>query len=395
MPWSRIGRSTSTMPWSKSISMTRSAITHSRPMETCWYEEIVHSWPSTDFAPIETVPSWLRILQPCPTHAQRPSSSVARGPTSRLQPGPTKASPSRRRRERSRSLTRPSRITSRPYFRFSIPCRRMKRSSVRRPPPRGGGGPRSSSGRSDGGARIGSAAGSMAPKRICAATRIGAGVRHVHNCACNDQDRPHRRRSPQLPGERPHAARGRGLFGGRRGRGRPVRAPRGPGAPARRRAPRRAAPRHRRNRGRRPSYGQRIGPGDRPDLEPRPCGPRPGARALRCARFHSKSRALRRRAGGTPLTSLKRALWGLAGLGFVFGVIDVALILTSDHISLRGALASLGLVIGWGFIGVGLLTWARRPDNSLGSLMVATGFAWFVGGLSASNVPALFSVGGL
>jgi signal transduction histidine kinase len=116
---------------------------------------------------------------------------------------------------------------------------------------------------------------------------------------------------------------------------------------------------------------------------------------LRCARFHSKSRALRRRAGGTPLTSLKRALWGLAGLGFVFGVIDVALILTSDHISLRGALASLGLVIGWGFIGVGLLTWARRPDNSLGSLMVATGFAWFVGGLSASNVPALFSVGGL
>jgi signal transduction histidine kinase len=79
----------------------------------------------------------------------------------------------------------------------------------------------------------------------------------------------------------------------------------------------------------------------------------------------------------------------------VFGVIDVALILTSDHTNLRGAVAVLGLVIGWGFIGAGLFTWARRPDNSLGSLMVATGFAWFVGGLSGSDVPALFSVGAL
>ena len=79
----------------------------------------------------------------------------------------------------------------------------------------------------------------------------------------------------------------------------------------------------------------------------------------------------------------------------MFGVIDVALILTSDHTNLRGAVAVLGLVIGWGFIGAGLFTWARRPDNSLGSLMVATGFAWFVGGLSGSDVPALFSVGAL
>jgi signal transduction histidine kinase len=62
---------------------------------------------------------------------------------------------------------------------------------------------------------------------------------------------------------------------------------------------------------------------------------------------------------------------------------------------LRGAVVALGLVIGWGFIGTGLFTWARRPDNSLGSLMVATGFAWFVGGLSSANVPLLFSVGAL
>jgi signal transduction histidine kinase len=114
---------------------------------------------------------------------------------------------------------------------------------------------------------------------------------------------------------------------------------------------------------------------------------------LACARLHSKGRALRRRAGGTPLTSLKRALWGLGAAGLIFGVIDVALILTSDHTDLRGAVATLGLLIGWGFIGAGLFTWARRPDNSLGSLMVATGFAWFVAGLSGSDVPVLFSIG--
>src|SRR3954453_20624999 len=142
MPCSRIGRSTSTMPWSKSISITRSAITHSRPIETCWYDEIVHSWPRTVLAPIDTAPSWHRILQPCPSQDQRPSSSVAPGRTSRLQPGPTKASPSRRSRERSRSFTSPSRTIRRPYLRLSIPCRRMKRSRVRSPPCLGGGGVR-------------------------------------------------------------------------------------------------------------------------------------------------------------------------------------------------------------------------------------------------------------
>jgi len=53
----------------------------------------------------------------------------------------------------------------------------------------------------------------------------------------------------------------------------------------------------------------------------------------------------------------------------------------------------LGLVIGWGFIGAGLFAWGRRPENSIGSLMVATGFAWFVAGLSSTDIPFLFSIG--
>jgi len=53
----------------------------------------------------------------------------------------------------------------------------------------------------------------------------------------------------------------------------------------------------------------------------------------------------------------------------------------------------LGLVIGWGFIGTGLFAWARRPDNSVGSLMTLTGFAFLVAGLSSSNIPAVFTIG--
>jgi signal transduction histidine kinase len=114
---------------------------------------------------------------------------------------------------------------------------------------------------------------------------------------------------------------------------------------------------------------------------------------LRCARVHSKGRALRRRAGGTPLTSLRRALWGLAAAGLILGLIDVALILTSNHIDVRGALAAVALVVGWGFIGTGLFAWDRRPNNSVGSLMVATGFAWLLSLISASNLSVLFTAG--
>jgi signal transduction histidine kinase len=46
--------------------------------------------------------------------------------------------------------------------------------------------------------------------------------------------------------------------------------------------------------------------------------------------------------------------------------------------------------VGWGWVGTGLFTWSLRPDSSVGPLMTATGFAWFVGLVNASNVPALF-----
>jgi signal transduction histidine kinase len=79
----------------------------------------------------------------------------------------------------------------------------------------------------------------------------------------------------------------------------------------------------------------------------------------------------------------------------ILGGIVVALIATSDHVDLRGATAAVALVVGWGFIGTGLFAWDRRPNNSVGSLMVATGFAWLLGLISTSNVSVLFTAGAI
>jgi signal transduction histidine kinase len=93
------------------------------------------------------------------------------------------------------------------------------------------------------------------------------------------------------------------------------------------------------------------------------------------------------------MTSLRRALWALAGLGVVLGLADLALILSTDLVSERGAWAAGALVTGAGFVGVGLYAWGRRPDNRIGMLMVGTGFAWFLSGCSFSDLPLVFTIG--
>jgi signal transduction histidine kinase len=93
---------------------------------------------------------------------------------------------------------------------------------------------------------------------------------------------------------------------------------------------------------------------------------------------------------------LKRALWSLAIAGFVVLVAETELIATADFdVDDRGLWIALNGVIGGSFIGVGLFAWYRRPDTRIGTLMVATGFAWFVGNLSFTDPPLLFSVGQL
>jgi signal transduction histidine kinase len=44
------------------------------------------------------------------------------------------------------------------------------------------------------------------------------------------------------------------------------------------------------------------------------------------------------------------------------------------------------LLVGWTFIGAGLVGWFRRPQSGTGSLMVVTGFTWFVGNFASADV---------
>jgi len=93
--------------------------------------------------------------------------------------------------------------------------------------------------------------------------------------------------------------------------------------------------------------------------------------------------------------SLRAALLGLGIAGFVFGLLILAAVLSSDHAESKGVNAVLVLLIGWSFIGTGLFAWYRRPSNRIGALMTAVGFTWFVSSLSFANLPGLFIAGAI
>ena len=92
------------------------------------------------------------------------------------------------------------------------------------------------------------------------------------------------------------------------------------------------------------------------------------------------------------MTGLRRALWALAAAGVVMGLAVLTLMVTSDAIDTPGVWAGGVLLAGWGFIGVGLYAWGRRPDNGIGLLMAATGFAWLAAAASFSDLPLVFTL---
>src|SRR6516162_10756505 len=51
------------------------------------------------------------------------------------------------------------------------------------------------------------------------------------------------------------------------------------------------------------------------------------------------------------------------------------------------------LLVGWSFIGSGLLSWRARPDNRLGPVMVLTGFTWFASVLEEGNNSVVATIG--
>ena len=53
----------------------------------------------------------------------------------------------------------------------------------------------------------------------------------------------------------------------------------------------------------------------------------------------------------------------------------------------------LALLVGWSFVGCGLVAWRQRPHNRLGPVMVFTGFAWFATFLTDAHTAWVFTVG--
>jgi signal transduction histidine kinase len=86
-------------------------------------------------------------------------------------------------------------------------------------------------------------------------------------------------------------------------------------------------------------------------------------------------------------------LWGIGTAAALAGAALVPLIATAEVAGDHGIWIALDLVIGYGFAGVGLFAWYRRPDNAVGALMVFTSFAWYLSILERVDPPLLFSVG--
>jgi signal transduction histidine kinase len=88
-----------------------------------------------------------------------------------------------------------------------------------------------------------------------------------------------------------------------------------------------------------------------------------------------------------------RALGALAIAGLIGGLGALSLVVTGDHDTITGPFVVLALTLGWAFIGTGLYALWRRPGHLIGRLMVAVGFAWFVGALPESDVALVFTAG--
>jgi signal transduction histidine kinase len=88
-------------------------------------------------------------------------------------------------------------------------------------------------------------------------------------------------------------------------------------------------------------------------------------------------------------------LWTLAGASAAIALGLVPLIAATDFLSERGLWIVLDVVIGAGFTGVGLFAWYRRPDNRVGALMVATGFAWYLVVAGNTAAPLVWTIGNL
>jgi signal transduction histidine kinase len=84
----------------------------------------------------------------------------------------------------------------------------------------------------------------------------------------------------------------------------------------------------------------------------------------------------------------------IALVALASGVGSALLVLASDReLSPAAVSAVLALVVGWAYIGSGLIARRQQPENRLGAVMVFIGFAWFVTFLADSNDSLIFTLG--
>ena len=101
-----------------------------------------------------------------------------------------------------------------------------------------------------------------------------------------------------------------------------------------------------------------------------------------------------RRRLARPTPAQLRLLVALVGVAAGLGSLTISL--TSDVEPPFFFTPFLSLLVGWSFIGGGLIAWARRadrPERRIGLVMVVVGFAWFAAGLTRVEVSLVASLG--
>jgi signal transduction histidine kinase len=98
--------------------------------------------------------------------------------------------------------------------------------------------------------------------------------------------------------------------------------------------------------------------------------------------------------GSAPALRRRRlATWIIAAAGVAALAITATFTATSSHATERALWIAGSALVTMGFLGAGLFAWSRRPDNSVGPLMIAVAFAWLLSDLTFSDHAWLFSVG--
>jgi PAS domain S-box-containing protein len=77
----------------------------------------------------------------------------------------------------------------------------------------------------------------------------------------------------------------------------------------------------------------------------------------------------------------------------VEATVATVLVVTSDHVTDKGWTLGLAVSAGVAFVVSGLVATIRRPENRTGGFLAAVGYLWFLGSLTDSNHPWLFSIG--